>query len=364
MDARGRAARDWDAIVVGAGHNGLVTAAYLARAGLRTLLLEARSDVGGTAASESFGGATVNICNCDHLTFRTTPVIDELGLADHGLRYLDVEPAQHNMSWAEPAKLWSHYPRRRGDHRLARRGDARPGRRLPAIREGGDTGDPHGARRGVRTAVGARAHPSRTPPQARRRTDAAAVESRRSAADVLRTYFDDDAVLGPAALNGPMVWGISPETPGTGLGALAPAMRHVGTVGRPVGGSGEVPRTLLASFEAAGGVLRTKSPVDTILCEGAGYAASVSSTAPSCSPRSSCRRATRTTRSCVGSGTRRRRRRDLLRRWRAIPHDEGYESKLDVVLDRAPALKGSDRSLGNTMAIAPEPRRHPSRCHR
>src|SRR6187431_2703295 len=90
---------DFDAIVVGAGHNGLVTAAYLARAGLRTLLLEARSDVGGTAASEQFAGATVNICNCDHLTFRTTPVIEELGLADHGLRYLDVEPAQHNLTW-------------------------------------------------------------------------------------------------------------------------------------------------------------------------------------------------------------------------------------------------------------------------
>ena len=93
-------ATDYDAIVIGAGHNGLVTAAYLARAGLRTLLLEARSTVGGTAASEPFAGATVNICNCDHLTFRTTPVIDELGLADHGLRYIDVEPAQHNTTWS------------------------------------------------------------------------------------------------------------------------------------------------------------------------------------------------------------------------------------------------------------------------
>ena len=90
--------------------------------------------VGGTAASEPFAGATVNICNCDHLTFRTTPVIDELDLADHGLRYLDIEPAQLNMTWAErPAvvaatttssatldELGAHVPRR--------------GRRLPALR--------------------------------------------------------------------------------------------------------------------------------------------------------------------------------------------------------------------------------------
>jgi phytoene dehydrogenase-like protein len=86
-------------MVIGAGHNGLVCAAYLARAGLRTLLVEARSSVGGTASSESFGGGRVNICNCDHLTFRTTPIIDELGLADHGLRYVDLDPAQRNMTW-------------------------------------------------------------------------------------------------------------------------------------------------------------------------------------------------------------------------------------------------------------------------
>ena len=72
--------------------------------------------------------------------------------------------------------------------------------------------------------------------------------SRRSAADVLRSFFSDDAITGPGALTGPMVWGISPETPGTGLGALTHAMRHVGKVGRPIGGSGQVPLALLAAF--------------------------------------------------------------------------------------------------------------------
>ena len=90
----------FDAIVIGAGHNGLVCAAYLAKGGLRTLLVEARDVVGGTAGSESFGGATVNICNCDHLTFRTTPVMEELRLGDHGLHYVDVEPGSINMAWS------------------------------------------------------------------------------------------------------------------------------------------------------------------------------------------------------------------------------------------------------------------------
>ena len=53
----------FDAIVIGAGHNGLVTAAYLQRGGMKTLLLEARPAVGGTASSEEFGGAIVNIAS-------------------------------------------------------------------------------------------------------------------------------------------------------------------------------------------------------------------------------------------------------------------------------------------------------------
>ena len=101
---------DFDAIVVGAGHNGLVCAAYLARDGLRTLLLEARDSVGGCASSESFAGAMVNICNCDHVTFRTTPVMEELRLGDHGLSYLEVDPGQLGVPWpsgnGDPSRAW------------------------------------------------------------------------------------------------------------------------------------------------------------------------------------------------------------------------------------------------------------------
>ena len=48
---------DHDAIVVGGGHNGLICAAYLARAGLRTLLLERRAILGGACVTEEVPGA-------------------------------------------------------------------------------------------------------------------------------------------------------------------------------------------------------------------------------------------------------------------------------------------------------------------
>ncbi len=348
------ASHDFDAIVIGAGHNGLVTAAYLARSGMRTLLVEARADVGGTAASERFAGATVNICNCDHLTFRTTPVIRELGLADHGLEYLDVEPAQHNFSWdsAAEGRGWSHH------HDLEATLDDL-GRNFPSQVEG--------YRRYAKTAMPAIEmvfEAATEPPTVagltrlalrRRLAGAPALVrwARRSAADVLRSYFGDDAVTGPGALVGPMVWGISPETPGTGLGALALAMRHVGRVGRPIGGSGQVPAALLAAFEAAGGTLRTKSPVDTITCTGERVSGislvdGTEITAPivvsACNPHDTFLRWLRNPPASAEG---------LVRRWKDVRHDEGFESKIDAVLSAVPMLRGFDRPLGPTTAIAP-----------
>jgi monoamine oxidase len=54
------AARTWDVIIVGAGHNGLACAAYLARAGKRVLVLESRERVGGACTVETpFPGVTM-----------------------------------------------------------------------------------------------------------------------------------------------------------------------------------------------------------------------------------------------------------------------------------------------------------------
>jgi phytoene dehydrogenase-like protein len=77
----------WDAIVVGGGHNGLVTAAYLARAGRRTLVLERRDHVGGAAETAELGG--VRIPRLADTVGRIRPsVVKDLDLRSHGLRLI------------------------------------------------------------------------------------------------------------------------------------------------------------------------------------------------------------------------------------------------------------------------------------
>ncbi len=81
------AARPWDAVIVGAGHNGLACAAYLARAGKRVLVLEGRERIGGACTiEEPFPG--VRMSPCAYLAGLLHPlVIEELGLPARGFRW-------------------------------------------------------------------------------------------------------------------------------------------------------------------------------------------------------------------------------------------------------------------------------------
>ena len=96
MSTAEMAARRWDVIVVGGGHNGLTTAAYLARAGRRTLVLERRERLGGACTTERpFPNPAFLISPCAYLVGLLHPlVIDELGLAGRGYRVLTCDPSQ------------------------------------------------------------------------------------------------------------------------------------------------------------------------------------------------------------------------------------------------------------------------------
>jgi phytoene dehydrogenase-like protein len=88
------AAREWDAVVVGGGHNGLTAAAYLARAGRSVLVLERRERLGGACTLERpFADERFLVSPCAYVVgLLDEVVINELDLERRGLRYWMADP--------------------------------------------------------------------------------------------------------------------------------------------------------------------------------------------------------------------------------------------------------------------------------
>lgn len=87
----------YDVVIIGAGHNGLVCAAYLLKAGYSVLLLEKRPVPGGAATTEESlpkeaPGFKFNLCAIDHEFIHLGPVVEELELEKYGLEYLECDP--------------------------------------------------------------------------------------------------------------------------------------------------------------------------------------------------------------------------------------------------------------------------------
>ncbi|ORW99918.1 hypothetical protein AWC29_26510 [Mycobacterium triplex] len=260
-------------IVVGAGHNGLTCAAYLARAGKKVLVLEARDVVGGlawTMEMPNAPGYKVNPCSVEFLLTGVEPSIDhELELEKYGLRWVYPDTL---LTWLGPdgqvMPIWKDRGRlveeiKRYSHKDARRYEqlcdditATLKVALPYLQ-----GHPVRVRPAalaemlVRTAKG---------PKSIARGARAMLGS---IEQVCEEYFDRDEIKVPVATYSLASFAPTWEA-GTGLHLSLIAGLHEWGVRHPVGGTGAYTQALARCVEAHGGTILTAAKAKQILTEG------------------------------------------------------------------------------------------------
>ncbi|MDI2129870.1 phytoene desaturase family protein [Yinghuangia seranimata] len=254
---------DFDAVIVGGGHNGLVAAAYLARAGRSVLVLERRGEVGGAAvSSRPFAGVDVRLSRYSYLvSLMPRSIVAELGLdielrrrpigaytpsGDNGF-LVDADPARTRaeltrFAGAREAAAWERFQERLGG--LAERV-------FPTLTE------PLRSPAGFRAVVG----------------DPWLWEAvfTQPLAGVLESEFADDMVRGTVATDA--LIGTFASTDDPTLRQNRCFLYHVigGGTGHwdvPVGGMGAVTGALAAAARAAGAELRTGAEVTALSPDG------------------------------------------------------------------------------------------------
>jgi phytoene dehydrogenase-like protein len=244
----------FDAIVVGGGHNGLVAAAYLCRAGLKTLVVEANPRLGGPAATLEFmPGYFTTIANSPGSL--EPKVVSDLELERHGLRFVRPDPTlvqpldggRLYVGWRDPARNQA---------------------QIEAFAPG------EAARYDAFFAYLQRFAD---------RLGISIFEPPPSLQHLVRnlTRLEDQALIAPLAVVGGQV---APSTPGTPFnlmmrplslaslragGAQDPRLIPLrGSTGLPVGGMGAIIEALRASVMAHGGEVMTGTPVASIRSDG------------------------------------------------------------------------------------------------
>jgi phytoene dehydrogenase-like protein len=278
-------AATWDAIVIGGGHNGLVAGAYLARAGARTVVLEARHKTGGAAATDAPWpeAPDIKVTRLSYvMSLMPRGIIRDLDLERHGYRVHPMGP--YYQAWPDGRSLKLHADDAGRNHdeiaKFSKRdADAMP--RWDAWLEGLAAvlgpllmvSPPKlGSRRWsdvrelLRLAWRHRGLDVRTVGDATRLMTM-------SISDLLDDWFESEQVKAGLAINGVIGTWAGPDSPGTAyvmahhsIGDVGDG--HLGSWGFPEGGMGAVADAIRRSAEELGATVRTRAPVERVLVAG------------------------------------------------------------------------------------------------
>jgi beta-carotene ketolase (CrtO type) len=264
----------YDAIVIGAGHNGLACAAYLGRAGRRVLVIEERPIVGGFTTTEetiaAAPGFKFSPAALDVVTGNIPPsVIDELRLERHGLRWVAPDPF-YSFVTEDGASLafWRDYRRTCAEiARYSKRDAENYAIFTEILRAVWATVTPylmdHPTRPSWSTlwTVATRAF------RRRRHLSRATRVLLSAPGAVVAEWFECrevQAALACFAIGG----AVSLDEPMSGLVMSVMALQHEWGVRRPIGGMGELTRALAQEVAARGGQVRTSTTVTSLLHDG------------------------------------------------------------------------------------------------
>src|SRR5437870_5110760 len=275
----------YEVVIIGGGHNGLVCAAYLARAGKRVLVLERRERVGGAAMSEEvFPGFRFSVFSYVVSLLRPE-IIRDLDLPRHGLHILPLESTLTPLP--EGSAKGGDYLAQWNDHDQNRRELARHSPRdAEAYDEFGVV--LHQMARVIKPILGvAPPDPASLDPRELldllrlgryfRRIEKNKFNSlwkllTMSSADYLDEWFEGEALKATKSASGIIGTMLGPRSPGTAYVLLHHYMGELDGVfrawGFAKGGNGSVSAAIAAAAQAHGAEIRTQAPVAKVLISG------------------------------------------------------------------------------------------------
>lgn len=250
-------AEKFDVVVAGAGHNSLICAAYLAKAGYKVLVLEGRPTIGGgcKTAEVCLRGFKEDLCSTVHGGIQSNPLLrnNELKLADYGLEYIDPDPVMHSQfTDGSSLSVWRDLNRTIEEYARISKKDAETFRRLSA--EYKEYTQATTASRGGDKSV---------------KVPMSGVWQRRAAMsgyELVKELFVDERIQGFHLAVGHF-GGVPGGDPGTGAQAWSIVAQQIN--GRPIpkGGSGMLTVALGRFLEAHNAVILTNKPVTELVIE-------------------------------------------------------------------------------------------------